>query len=119
MGDCLHDLMFASLKAEAENTAMSATNRPSDAQQATRKPSETGPDPEPQQQPKQVDEQEGEGDTDSEQYTGNVGQPAGKGKKPKGKAKKGVKPKVEEDVEHPPGWLEAAQSMGAPWYPYT
>ncbi|KAK3637394.1 hypothetical protein LTR56_008714 [Elasticomyces elasticus] len=120
MGDCLHDLMFASLKAEAENTAKSTTNKPLDDQQATHKADEIGPNPEQQQQqPKQVDDQEGGGDTDSEQHAGDVGKPAVRGTKPKGKAKKGVKPKVEEDLEHPPGWLEAAQSMGAPWYPYT
>ncbi|KAK5683163.1 hypothetical protein LTS10_004694 [Elasticomyces elasticus] len=119
MGDCLHDLMFASLKAEAENSAKSITISPSDAQQTTRKPSETGPNPKQQQQPKQVDDQEGKEDTDTEQHAGVVGKPAVQGTKRKGKAKKGVKPKVEEDVEHPPGWLEAAQSMGAPWYPYT
>ncbi|KAK3622038.1 hypothetical protein LTR56_022410 [Elasticomyces elasticus] len=119
MGDCLHDLMFASLKAEAENSANSATNRPSDDQQASSKANEIGSYPEKQQQPKQFDDQEGEEDTDSGQHVGDVGKPAVKGKKPKGKGKKGVKPKVEEDVEHPPGWLEAAQSMGAPWYPYT
>ncbi|KAK5726298.1 hypothetical protein LTR17_012827 [Elasticomyces elasticus] len=119
MGDCLHDLMFASLKAEAEKSAKSTTNRPSGNQQATKKTNETSPDPEQQQQPKQVDDQEGEEDTDSKQHAGVAGQHAVKGKKRKGKAKKGVKPKLEEDVEQAPGWLEAAQSMGAPWYPYT
>ncbi|KAK5735361.1 hypothetical protein LTR17_008213 [Elasticomyces elasticus] len=119
MGDCLHDLMFASLKAEAENSAKSITNRPSDDQQATSKANEIGPNPEQQQQPKQVEGKEQEEDTDSEQHAGDGGQPVAPGKKPKGQGKEGVKPKVEEDVEHPPGWLEAAQSMGAPWYPYT
>ncbi|KAK0291873.1 hypothetical protein LTR91_013971 [Friedmanniomyces endolithicus] len=108
MGDLLHDAMFAHLKGEMEDAAKSGEDTNADNKQPSGRAYETERGGMPDH-PRQTELTENVNPTDPTADTW---------KGTEGGADKNADAGAKVDRRRS-GWWEAAQSMGAPWYPYT
>ncbi|KAK0265515.1 hypothetical protein B0A54_02429 [Friedmanniomyces endolithicus] len=122
MGDLLHDMIFVHLKGEREDAAKSGEDANANCQQTAGRAYETKPGGTPDH-PGRAELMEDVNQTDPKMRVEREGT-AGV---VKADASRGTEcdtdKKAEADNEtevnrRRSGWLEAAQSMGAPWYPY-
>ncbi|KAK0287296.1 hypothetical protein LTR35_002791 [Friedmanniomyces endolithicus] len=123
MGDLLHDMIFVHLKGEREHAAKSGEDANATNQQTAGKTYETEPGGTPDH-PGQAGLMEDVNQTDPkvrverERTAGVVKAGASKGTECDTDKEADADDETEVDRRRS-GWLEAAQSMCAPWYPYT
>ncbi|TKA71408.1 hypothetical protein B0A55_07715 [Friedmanniomyces simplex] len=126
MGDLLYDPVFNHLKGEMEDTAKSHRgDQPGDQQPAAGERGEAGSGSSAPERPQQagptddVDGAESEVEVDGKRKADGKKGGASKGVEG-GSEKKAANAEAEAEVDRQrPGWFESAQSMSAPWYPYT
>ncbi|KAK0264942.1 hypothetical protein LTR29_018191 [Friedmanniomyces endolithicus] len=121
MGDLLHDAMFAHLKGEMEDAAKSGEDTNADNKQPSGRAYETERGGMPDH-PRQTELTENVNPTDptvrvARERTDRMVK-ADTWKGTEGGADKNADAGAKVDRRRS-GWWEAAQSMGAPWYPYT
>ncbi|KAK1070743.1 hypothetical protein LTR74_003918 [Friedmanniomyces endolithicus] len=123
MGGLLHDMIFVHLKGEMEDAAKSGEDPNAKNQRTAGRAygNEPGGIPDHSRQAElmeSVDPTDPKMRVERERTAGVVNADASKGTECDTDKKADAEDETEVDRRRS-GWLEAAQSMGAPWYPYT